>query len=66
MLVDGVTIRNGYSDGIDPDCCHHVRVANCHIESWDDAIVAKTSFSLGQRRSTENVAVTNCILATNC
>jgi hypothetical protein len=66
VTIDGVTILNGYSDGIDPDCCHHVRIANCHIESWDDAIVPKTSFSLGQRRSTENLTVTNCILATNC
>ncbi len=66
VAIDGVTILNGYSDGIDPDCCRHVRISNCHIESWDDAIVPKTSFSLGQRRSTENVTVTNCVLATNC
>jgi Glycosyl hydrolases family 28 len=64
--IDGVTILNGYSDGIDPDCCHHVRISNCHIESWDDSIVPKTSFSLGKRRSTENVTVTNCVLASNC
>jgi polygalacturonase len=66
VTIDGVTILNGYSDGIDPDCCRNVRIANCHIESWDDAIVLKTSYSLGQRRSTENVAVTNCTLASNC
>lgn len=64
--IDGVTILNGFSDGIDPDCCHHVRIANCHIESWDDAIVPKTSFSLGQRRSVENLTVTNCVLSSNC
>ncbi|HEV3237702.1 MAG TPA: glycosyl hydrolase family 28-related protein, partial [Gemmataceae bacterium] len=64
--IDGVTILNGFSDGIDPDCCHHVRISNCHIESWDDAIVPKASFSLGERRSTENLTVSNCILATNC
>jgi polygalacturonase len=64
--IDGVSILNGYCDGIDPDACHHVRISNCHIESWDDAIVPKTSFSLGRRRSTENLTVTNCILATNC
>ncbi len=64
--IDGVTILDAFSDGIDPDCCHYVRISNCHIESWDDAIVPKTSFSLGYRRSTENVTVSNCILATNC
>jgi len=64
--IDGVSILNGYCDGIDPDCCHHVRISNCHIETWDDAIVLKTSFSLGEHRSTENLTVTNCVLATNC
>jgi hypothetical protein len=64
--IDGVTILNGYADGIDPDACHNVRIANCHIESVDDAIVPKASFSLGERRSCENITVTNCYLATAC
>ncbi len=64
VLIDGVTILNGYADGIDPDACRNVRIANCHIESADDAIVLKTSFSLGERRSCENITVTNCYLAT--
>jgi hypothetical protein len=64
--IDGVTILNGYADGIDPDACRNVRIANCHIESVDDAIVPKASFSLGERRSTENITVTNCYLSTAC
>ncbi|MBI4327429.1 MAG: right-handed parallel beta-helix repeat-containing protein [Chloroflexi bacterium] len=64
--IDGVTILNGYCDGIDPDCSHHVRIANCFVESWDDAICPKASFALGYRRSTENVTVTNCVLTTAC
>jgi hypothetical protein len=60
--IVGVTIRNGYADGIDPDCCTNVRIANCRIESRDDAIVAKASFALGVRGSTENVLVTDCSL----
>jgi polygalacturonase len=64
--LEGVTILNGYADGIDPDCCHHVRIANCYVEAWDDAIVPKASFALGYRRSTENVTVTNCVLTTAC
>jgi hypothetical protein len=60
--IVGVTIRNGYADGIDPDCCKNVRIANCRIESRDDAIVAKASFALGVRGSTENVLVTDCSL----
>ena len=64
--IEGVTILNGYCDGIDPDCCHHVRIANCYVEAWDDAIVPKASFALGYRRSTEKVTVTNCVLTTAC
>ena len=64
--IDGVTILNGHADGIDPDSCRNVRIANCHIEAWDDAIVPKTSFSLGERRSCENITVTNCRMATAC
>jgi hypothetical protein len=64
--IDGVTILNGYCDGIDPDCCRHVRISNCHIESWDDAIVPKSSFSLGHLRPTEYLTITNCQLASNC
>lgn len=66
VSIEGVTILNGYCDGIDPDCCHHVRIANCYVETWDDAIVPKASFALGYRRSTENVTVTNCVLTTAC
>lgn len=64
--IDGVNIFNGYCDGIDPDACRYVRIANCQIETWDDAIVPKASFSLGVRRAVEYLTVTNCILATNC
>jgi len=60
--IAGVTIRNGYSDGIDPDCCRNVRIVNCRIESRDDAIVAKTSFALGVRRPTANLLVADCVL----
>jgi hypothetical protein len=64
--IDGVSIFDGHSDGIDPDCCHHVRISNCHIETWDDAIVPKASFSLGERRSTEYLTVTNCVFGSAC
>ncbi len=64
--IDGVNIFNGYCDGIDPDGCKHVRISNCQIETYDDAIVPKASFSLGERRAVEHLTVTNCVLATNC
>jgi len=64
--ISGVTILNGYSDGIDPDGCKNVRISDCYIDSFDDAIVPKASYSLGYLRSVENLTVTNCILASNC
>ncbi len=64
--IDGVTILNAFADGIDPDSCRNVRISNCHIEAIDDAIVPKASFSLGERRSCENITVTNCFLSTRC
>jgi hypothetical protein len=60
VLVEGVTIRDAYSDGIDPDCCRRVRIANCDIESDDDALCLKASFLLGMRGTTEDVMIANC------
>jgi len=64
--ITGVTIRQGYCDGIDPDSCRNVRIAQCDIESWDDAIVPKASTALGVPRATANLTVTNCVLTTGC
>jgi polygalacturonase len=68
VLVDGVTIRDAYADGIDPDCCRRVRISNCDVEADDDALCLKTSFLLGARGATEDVVVTNCRLRSpsNC
>jgi hypothetical protein len=52
VLIEGVTIRDAFSDGIDPDCCRRVRIANCDIESDDDALCLKASFFLGVRGAT--------------
>jgi polygalacturonase len=60
--IRNVTIKNGYADGIDPDCCRYVRIAGCRVESRDDAIVLKSSLALGVRRPTEYVVVTDCEL----
>jgi hypothetical protein len=60
IVIEGITIREGYADGIDPDCCRRVRIANCDIECDDDAVCLKTSFLLGRVRSTEDVLVSNC------
>lgn len=66
VAIEGVRILNSYSDGIDPDCSRFVRIANCYVDSWDDAIVLKTSQALGEPRPTEHVTITNCVLRTSC
>lgn len=64
--VEGVTVLNSYADGIDPDCCRYVRIANCFIDSHDDAICPKASLALGVQRPTEHITVTNCVTRTSC
>ena len=62
LVIDGLTIDTN-RDGMDIDCCRNVRISNCAVNSpWDDAIVPKSSFSLGYARPTENVTITNCFV----
>jgi hypothetical protein len=65
VVIDGVTITNGYADGIDPDDSRNVRIANCYIDTWDDAICAKASLALGHPVAMRNLVVTNCVLKTS-
>ncbi|MDR3734155.1 MAG: glycoside hydrolase family 28 protein [Acidobacteriaceae bacterium] len=63
--VDNFTIDNlkvdTNRDGIDIDCCRNVRISNCSVNTpWDDAIVLKSSYTLGYIRSTEAVSIVNC------
>jgi polygalacturonase len=65
--VDNLTIANlridTRRDGIDIDSCRDVHVDNCTVNApWDDAIVIKSSYSLGQARPTERVTISNCIV----
>lgn len=68
VVVDGVVIRSGYSDGIDADCCRRVRITDCDVEADDDALCLKTSVLLGTPAITEDVVVRDCRLrsASNC
>ena len=66
VLIDGVRILNNLRlancDGIDPDHCKNVRIANCHIESADDCIVFKNTEKADIYGACENITVTNCTL----
>lgn len=64
--VEGVKLTNGFADGVDFDGCRYVRVANCYIDAWDDAVCPKASWALGKKRATEHLVVTNCVLRTSC
>lgn len=63
--VDNLTLDNlkvdTNRDAFDIDCCRHVRISNCSVNSpYDDAICLKSSYALGYSRSTEDVTITNC------
>ena len=63
MIIDGVTVDSDI-DGINLDCCRNVRVSNCSINTpIDNALCLKTSYGLGEKRATENVTITNCMLS---
>ena len=62
FTIDNLTIDTN-RDGIDLDCCVHVHVSNCTINSpWDDGICPKSSYALGYARATENLTITNCVV----
>jgi polygalacturonase len=60
MTIDNVKLDTN-RDGFDIDCCRHVHISNCSVNSpYDDALVLKSSFGLGYARITEDVTITNC------
>ena len=60
MTIDNVKLDTN-RDGFDIDCCRHVHISNCSVNSpFDDAIVLKSSYGLGFARITEDVTITNC------
>lgn len=66
VLIDGIRILNDLRmancDGIDPDHCQNVRIANCHIECADDCIVFKNTAAAMKYGPCENITVTGCTL----
>ncbi len=69
VLIDGIRILNNLRmancDGIDPDHCQNVRIANCHIECADDCIVFKNTAAAMQYGPCENITVTGCTLTSS-
>jgi hypothetical protein len=68
MVIDGVYISSSlkeavWADGIDPDGCKDLRIANSTIETGDDAIVFYSMNWFGPALPCENITVTNCRLS---
>lgn len=65
-VIDGVKVEsrtaNYNNDGFDIDCCENVRIANCSVNSEDDALCLKA----GGDRPCRNIAVTNCLFSSHC
>jgi len=70
VMIRGIVIRNPIhginTDGIDPTACHNVLIADCDIETGDDAICLKSENPYGPLRVTRNITVTNCVLSCCC
>lgn len=68
VTVEGVTINNPHSpntDGINPESCKYVHIANCHISVGDDCITIKSGKDLPGRTKAapaENYTITNCTM----
>ncbi|MDW5267435.1 MULTISPECIES: glycoside hydrolase family 28 protein [Acidobacteriaceae] len=71
VVVDGIYIKNSVTgpntDGMDITNSSDVRIANCSIDTGDDAICLKSENPYGDSiPSMRNVTVTNCTLTTCC
>ena len=71
LRIDGIYIHTDqkygvWADGIDPDSCRDVIIANSTIETGDDAIVFySSSASGGPPKACENITITNCRLSSS-
>lgn len=63
--VHGLKMRV-YIDGISPDNSKNVRIYDCEVESGDDAIVLKSSYTLNRLDVCKDIDVWNCRLKSRC
>jgi polygalacturonase len=63
ITAPGINAHN--TDGINPESCRDVQIANCVIDTGDDCITLKSGLDeLGRRmgRADENITITNCVM----
>jgi polygalacturonase len=69
LTINQVTVRNPAdspnTDGINPDSCSNVHIANCHIDVGDDCIAIKSGSEEDGRRELrpcQNITIVNCTM----
>ncbi|MBQ7037034.1 MAG: right-handed parallel beta-helix repeat-containing protein [Clostridia bacterium] len=65
VIITGLNLYV-HIDGISPDSCKNVVISDCIINAGDDAIVPKTSYTLGKYKYMENLAISNCVVTSRC
>jgi hypothetical protein len=71
VVIRGITIKNPVigpnTDGIDATGCRNVFIADCHIDTGDDAICLKSENPYGgEPEISRNITITNCVLTCCC
>lgn len=65
LTIDGLYINSrglGNNDGIGLDCTQNVKITNCDIDTGDDGLVFKTTWS---KMATKNIEVSNMRITSN-
>ncbi|MDD5502242.1 MAG: glycosyl hydrolase family 28 protein [Candidatus Thermoplasmatota archaeon] len=65
VLVEKYRAYEVQVDGIDPVCCNGLTITDSEIQSSDDSIAIKSSYTLGYERPCQNITVKNCIVSSN-
>lgn len=63
--ISGLNVKT-YIDGISPDNCKRVLICDCTVESGDDGIVFKSSYTLNRLDFCKDIAVKNCSVKSRC
>lgn len=63
--IHGIKMRT-YIDGISPDNSKNVKIYDCDIETGDDGIVFKSSYTLNRLDYCKDIKVNNCKIKSRC
>ena len=65
VKISGLKVKT-YIDGISPDNSKDVSIEDCEVESGDDGIVFKSSYTLNRLGVCERITVKNCAIRSRC